>query len=167
MKRRMLHIGCGTTPLPEPFASEFDEIRVDIDPAVKPDIVAGMTDLGQIGEYEALYCCHALEHLYPYEVLAAVKEFARVLKPGGFAVVVVPDLEGVKPNDEPISDDPKWAGVTGLHLLYGKSTAETPWMAHHSGFIESTLRDVMVAAFAQAKVSRDENFQLVAVGVKC
>jgi SAM-dependent methyltransferase len=158
---RLLHVGCGTTPLPKDLADRYEEVRVDIDPATSPHIVASMTSLGEIGEFEALYCCHALEHLYPYEILPALREFARVLKPKGVAIIVVPDLEDVKPTDEPL-----WCGITGLHMIYGRSTADTPHMAHHSGFVKETLEDVMCAVFSEVLIKRDQGYQLVGIGVK-
>ena len=158
---RLLHVGCGTSPLPAELSGKYEEVRVDIDPDTSPHIVANMTGLGEIGQFDALYCCHALEHLYPFEILLALKEFARVLVPGGFAIIVVPDLEDVRPTDEPL-----WCGVSGLHMIYGKSTADKPHMAHHSGFIAETLNAVMSEVFGRVVMKREQGYQLVGIGVK-
>ena len=44
---------------------------------------------------DAVYASHALEHLRPDEGLRLLKEFYRVLKPGGIVRIVVPDLEAI------------------------------------------------------------------------
>jgi SAM-dependent methyltransferase len=43
--------------------------------------------------FDVVYCNHVAEHLTPDEGLALVREFRRVLKPGGLCRMVVPDLE--------------------------------------------------------------------------
>ena len=60
MERSLLHVGCGSDPLPD-WLNQFTEVRLDINAACDPDIVASMVDLGDIGEFEALFCQHALE----------------------------------------------------------------------------------------------------------
>jgi ubiquinone/menaquinone biosynthesis C-methylase UbiE len=163
----VLHVGCGGEPLPA-WLDAYDEVRLDIDPGCAPDVLAPMTDLGRIGPFDALYCCHAVEHLYPHDVPVALREFQRVLKPGGYAVVVVPDLEGVEPTEAPLYDSP--AGpICGLDMIYGKASmiAKSPHMAHHCGFVQSTLLEALTAAgFAQCEVRRTSGYNLIAVAVK-
>ena len=101
----VLHVGCGHNPLPAWFAV-FDEVRLDIDPSCEPDIIANMMSMGEIGPFDALYCSHALEHLYPHEVPVALAEFRRVLAPNSPVVVFVPDLEGISATDEPVYESP-------------------------------------------------------------
>jgi SAM-dependent methyltransferase len=139
-------------------------VRLDIDPRTEPDIVASMTDLGDIGPYDAVACNNALEHLYPHEVTKALREFHRVLKPGGYAVIQVPDLQDVKPTEDLIPE----IGMTGLHLMYGDPALleEFPYMAHHSGFVEDTLRRVLDMAGFQVMTKRLSCFQLMGIGTK-
>ena len=152
-----------------PWAREgYKEVRLDIDPRNKPDILASMTDMGEIGSYEVVYCCHALEHLYPHEVGKTLKEFVRVLSSGGTAVIMVPDLENVKPTDE-ILDIPLCGPITGLHLFYGDATQieQFPHMAHHSGFVQDTLtRAMKQAGFSNVNVRRAAGFNLIGTGQK-
>jgi SAM-dependent methyltransferase len=54
--------------------------------------------------FDAIYCSHVLEHV-PNDKLA-MKEFARVLKPGGFAVILVP-ITADKTFENPSVTDPK------------------------------------------------------------
>ena len=163
----LLHVGCGGDPLP-PWASEYTETRLDIDASQNPDIVASMTDLGEIGTYDAILCQHALEHLHPYEVSVALGEFLRVLNPNGLAIVFVPDLEDVKATEEVILMSP--AGpITGLDMIYGYRPAlkERPYMAHKTGFVKSTLQQALErAGFRKTETKRLGNYNLMGVGVK-
>lgn len=165
MKRRLLHAGCGKAPLPEWMGPLFDETRLDIDPAVEPDIVASLADMGDIGPFDVCMTNHTLEHLYPHEVLPALREIRRVLKPGGGLILSVPDLEGVQPTDETVYDSP--AGpVSGLDMIYGMAriTEVSRYNAHHCGFVQATLAGVIEAAgFKNVTVDRVHH-NLVAVG---
>ena len=163
----LLHVGCGSGYLPD-WISGFDEVRLDIENTCSPDIVANMTNMGEIGQYDAIFCQHALEHLAPHDVPVALSEFLRVLSPGGSAMITVPDLEDVRPTDEVILESP--AGpITGLDMIYGyrKALKEHPYMAHRTGFIKDTLHKAMLdAGFSKVKTDRLGNYNLMTVGKK-
>lgn len=139
-------------------------VRLDIDPRANPDIVGSMTDLGDVGPFDAVACNNALEHLYPHEVEKALREFMRVLNPGGVAVIQVPDLQDVQATEDVIPE----IGLSGLHLMYGDPARleEFPYMAHHCGFVESTLRRVMESAGFSVITKRLPCHQLMGVGTK-
>lgn len=65
------------------------ELRLDIEPATHPDIVADMTDMTPLASasVDAIFSCHNLEHLAPHEVPLALAEFHRVLRDDGFAII--------------------------------------------------------------------------------
>lgn len=159
MRKKVLHCGCGNETLP-PYLSHCDEVRLDIDPNVKPDIVANMAELPDIGPFDAIYTSHSLEHLMPYEVLPCLEGFLRVLRPGGVAIILVPDLEGVEPTNDVLYTSQGGMPVTGLDMFYGLgvSLKDMPHMAHHCGFVEKTLKQVMLAAgFVNVVVHRQRN----------
>lgn len=163
----LLHVGCGGDPLPE-WAEDCIETRLDIDPSVKPDIVASMTDMGDIGQYDVIYCNHALEHLDSHDVEIALSEFKRVLQEGGYAFIVVPDLEDVKATDEVILQAPI-GPITGKDMIYGLQNAikDNPYMAHKTGFVKDTLQKVMEKiGFSKIEVRRLSNYNLLGVCVK-
>ena len=146
----------------------YKETRLDIDKVQCPDIVASMLDMGDIGTFDAILCRHALEHVYPHEVEQALGEFLRVLKPGGYAVVFVPDLEGVTPTSEVLFEAPS-GPITGHDLFYGYGRALThnPYMAHKCGFVKETLHEAIEkAGFSKVKTTRVGNYDLMGVGVK-
>ncbi len=166
--KRLLHAGCGTSALPEFMTSreKYQEVRLDINPAAKPDVVASLTDLGVIGTFDAVFCSHCVEHLYPQDVRVALAEFYRVTKPGGFAIVIVPDLEDVRATEDVLYEY-EGGPLTGLDLIYGSryDTAGNPFMAHHSGFVSSTLRAAMESAgFDTVTMKRLPKYNLMAVG---
>ncbi len=165
--RRLLHVGCGSQPLPS-WLSQFDEVRVDIDPETKPQFVRDMLNLHDLEGFDALYCCHALEHLYPYQVPRALAEFKRVLKPQGAVIIMVPDLEDVRPNLDPILTC-DMGPMCGLDLFYGHHAVleSQPYMAHHCGFIASVLKDALIdAGFTKVSTQRLANYNLCGTGEK-
>jgi SAM-dependent methyltransferase len=169
--RTVLHVGCGprgSAQLPAVFhGSGWREIRVDIDPGVGPDVVASMTDMAPVasGSVDAVYSCHNLEHLYAHEVDIALREFRRVLRDSGFAVILVPDLQAAArlivedKLDQPAYISP--AGpITPLDMLYGYRpmvASGNPFMTHKTGFSQRTLAEALIrAGFGQATVSREQ-----------
>lgn len=133
---------------------------MDLDPSCGPDVVASILDIPVSG-FDAVYCSHTLEHLYPHEVPKALAEFRRVAK---VAVIIVPDVEGVTASDEVLFVSP-YGPITGRHILYGHEdkVADTPWMAHHIGFDKELLeRTLRTAGYTRVKVNRVPNYNLIA-----
>jgi len=163
----VLHVGCGEEPLPA-WLADYTEVRLDIEPACNPDIVASITDLGEIGPFDLVFSSHCLEHLAPHDVGVALSEFRRVLKAGGGVVVFVPDLEDVKPTEDVVYTAP-CGPITGLDMYYGLRSAllERPYMAHKTGFVRETLQAAMDAAgFAETSVRRIDCFNLMGAARK-
>lgn len=68
----------------------------DIDPGPDVDVVGDCSDLSHFkdGSVDKIYASHVLEHLsYQGDLVAALKEWCRVLVPGGTVMISVPDLE--------------------------------------------------------------------------
>lgn len=172
----VLHVGCGVADpakLPLPFfqPGEWRELRYDIDPAVEPEITGSITDMSGIetASVDAVWSSHNLEHLYPHEVPVALAEFRRVLKPGGFALITLPDLQQVAEivatgvMEEPAYTSP--AGpIAPLDMIYGwrvPLAAGNLFMAHRTGFVQNSLKRAMEnAGLAQVQVIRDGQFAL-------
>lgn len=173
--KKVLHVGCGPLQkLHESFCGDdWREVRLDINPAANPDIVASMTDMRMVetGSFDALYSSHNLEHLAPHEALLALKEFYRVLRPQGFALITLPDLQQAaeyiaQGRAEEVVQMTNKGGITPLDILYGfRPFLETnPFMAHRFGYTADTLRTALTGAgFAHVNVERDGEFALWAV----
>lgn len=171
MALQLLHVGCGNAPLPTWFSeggAEVAETRLDINPEMDVDIVASMTDMGDIGPFDVVYSCHCLEHLAPHEGKKALEECLRILSPGGHAIMIVPDLEGIEPTNDPVYESPSgW--VTGLDMYYGLAwcVENNPYMAHKTGFVEKTMRETLGAiGFSKVQVMRSGGYNLVGIGIK-
>lgn len=151
--KRVLHVGCGSSRIAERHPhfqpKDWEEVRLDIDAGVRPDIVADITDMKMVesGSFDALYSSHNLEHLYPHQVPLALGEFRRVLRPEGYALIILPDLRTVaKHIAEDKLEDVLYQSPAGpvapLDVLYGfrPSLAQgSLYMAHKTGFTAKTL----------------------------
>jgi SAM-dependent methyltransferase len=148
-KKRVLHVGSGIGQTLHAVFDGWKETRLDIDPNVRPDIVASMTHMRPVAnaDYDAIFSKHNLEHLEYHEVVMALREFRRVLKPGGFALIIVPDLEAIAEFilqgklEKPVymSDS---GPIEPIDMLYGYRPAlegGRHFMAHRTGFTQATL----------------------------
>lgn len=166
-RRTLLNAGCGIEPLPA-FLGGYQEVRLDINPDAKPDIIADIAELPNIGPFDVIYTTHTLEHLPPYAVDDCLRGFLRVLKPGGAVIIFVPDLEGVSPTDDVLYVSPG-GPVTGAHLFYGmtKWLKDHPYMAHRTGFIQKTLEAALSrTGFSKVQVRRMDSYNLFASATK-
>lgn len=169
-QRRVLHVGCGQAKkekLPAMFQTpEWQEIRLDINEKVNPHIVSDMLDMHAVktGSMDGLFSSHNIEHLYPHQVPAALKEFGRVLKEGGLLVITMPDLQTVASYvaegrlEEPLYTCP--AGpISPIDILYGwrKEVSEgNHFMAHKGGFTAKSLAGHLLnAGFSGIRVHRE------------
>lgn len=162
---KVLHVGCGRDSVHQVF-SEWKETRVDINPDVCPDIVADLADLGDIGQFDAVYGAHVLEHFEAHRVAKVLDECWRVLKVGGFVMMVVPNLAGIRP-DRSVVYEADAGPITGLDMYYGKESMieANPYMAHRTGFVKETLEQAL-SGFELIKVTELSGFNLLGVGVK-
>jgi predicted SAM-dependent methyltransferase len=159
-QKTLLHIGCGpkrrdrTT---QGFQGDgWREIRLDIDPAVAPDVIGTMTDMASVPDasVDAVFSSHNIEHLYPHEVPAALGEFHRVLKRDGFAVITCPDLRSVCAlvADDRLTEaayNSPAGPIAPLDILYGHRPAMARgnlFMAHRCGFTRKVLEGTLRAA---------------------
>jgi len=183
MSKTLLHVGCGPKKpelLPPEFrGQDWTEIRVDIDERVEPDHVADMTDLSMIedGSIDAVYCAHAVEHLFDHQLPKAMAEFKRVLRPDGYAMITTPDLQaaitalGEGGDIEQTLYESPAGPITLLDIMYGYRPAIAAGatdMAHRTGFTQHRLGRVLVAGgFPSAQVTRKkEAFELVGFGYR-
>jgi predicted SAM-dependent methyltransferase len=171
-RKVVLHAGCGSAILPEVRfpAAEWREIRLDIDAGHRPDVVGSLTDMGGIesNSVDAVYSSHNLEHLHAHEVPVAMREFLRVLRPGGVAVIVVPDLQvagEILAADR--GEETLWYSegepLTAMDMIYGHGkpiAAGNLYQMHKTGFTASSLgRALGRAGFSAGQVARG-NWQI-------
>jgi SAM-dependent methyltransferase len=169
-KKKVLHVGCGpynpdALP-PELRTEEWQEIRLDINPAVNPDILGTITDLSAVPDesLNAVFSSHNIEYIYTYEVPRALQEFKRVLKPQGFAMITCPDVQAVavevaQGNLEKTLYISPAGPIAAIDILYGLGTSIEQgnyYMAHKTAFTAESLKEKLLkAGFEQVKVRRE------------
>jgi ubiquinone/menaquinone biosynthesis C-methylase UbiE len=173
--KTVLNVGCGGVEIHHSFKG-WAETRLDIDPKVKPDIVADLLHMPIRFEvnFDAVYCQHCLEHLYYHEVPVALSEFYRVLRPGGIVFIGVPDLRQVAwkvacGNLEGVLYESPAGPVSAIDCIYGHRKfleSGNIHQLHKTGFTPGTLKKKMKAAgFGNLKVE-DDGINIWASGVK-
>ncbi|WP_062221464.1 class I SAM-dependent methyltransferase [Aureimonas sp. D3] len=168
--RQVLNVGCGPAhpgKLHPAFRGlGWREVRLDIEPLVQPDIVASIVNMrGAVADasFDALWSSHNLEHLHAHDVPRAMAEFARVLRPDGFALVTCPDVEAVARfildhGIDEVAYRSAAGPVTPIDMLWGHGAsieAGFGFMAHRTGFtLASLARQVLAGGFAEVRMSR-------------
>ena len=129
----------------------WEQDLLDIDPAVKPDIVCDAKKMRSLpaGKYDAVFCSHNLEHFHKHEVSAVLSGFMHVLRRDGFAHIAVPDMKAlfecvVKGNRD--IDDTWYVSsggpITFHDVIYGwgkQISQGNSYYCHKTGFSEKSL----------------------------
>jgi SAM-dependent methyltransferase len=177
--RLVVNAGCGPRngrQLPAMFEA-WRQLRVDVDPALDPDVIADITDLSAIpsGSADAVWSAHCLEHLYVHQVGRALDEFHRVLRNDGFACIIVPDLQTiasyiVSDQLEKVLYESPAGPITPHDVMFGLGAAVARGhvsMAHRCGFTPSAmLRHLHKSRFAEIVLRRRPSLELAAVALK-
>ena len=180
-RKRVLNAGSGPysarKSLPVFPSGEWEEIRLDIDPAVKPDIVGSITDMTSSvapASFEAFWCSHMLEHLYAHELPPALSEVHRILKQDGFALISSPDLETaasliVEYGLHHVAYQSAAGPITPHDILFGHSASiarGNHFMSHKTGFTCARLGELLLdAGFTTVLVKRAQ-FDLWALALR-
>lgn len=173
-RRIVLHVGCGHAGKedlpPLDFGTKWREVRLDIDPAVAPDIVDDIVHMAKVADasVDLVFSKHNLEHLERHQVPLCLANVHRVLKPGGALILRTPDFQAVA--EAILAQGPETtiytatvAGrarpVCALDMLFGAGweiAAGNRFMAHRTAFTKDSLEAKLRAAgFAKVGVSRD------------
>jgi predicted SAM-dependent methyltransferase len=154
----------------------WEEIRFDIDPEVEPDVLGSIHDLSASFEpqsFDAVWSSHVLEHLYAHEIYPTLRQFHRVLKSDGFALIMSPDLEAVaqfiiEHGIAAITYHSPAGPIRPLDMLYGHSRAIEEghvYMAHRTGFTAERLGNLLLMAGFPTVSTRTENFEVCALAL--
>jgi len=122
-----LHLGCGGRYIP-------GWTHIDVLPYPHVEYRHSVDRLPSIrdGEAEVVYACHVLEHFQEAEVEGVLREWRRVLKPGGILRVAVPDFAALCELYQEIGD---------LGLVQGPVFGRQDYLynIHHSVWDESKM----------------------------
>lgn len=180
-KYKLLNVGGNskTIAIPEIY-QDFEHLILDIDERVAPDILGDARELKEQAacSVDAVYCSHNLEHYYEHELETVLSGFLHILKSGGFAHIVVPDIEAVidtvAREKIGLTDHLYVTGsgipIRPLDVIYGwsKEIRESgqDYFSHKTGFSEATLtKKLRESGFSKVASTRD-NLQISAVAFK-
>lgn len=153
-------------------SSVWKEVRLDIEPSAKPDILGSFSEMRGIvadSSFDAIWSSHSLEHLHTHQVIPALREFRRVLRGDGFALVTCPDLKAIstlllKSHSEAVAYQSNLGPIRVLDMIYGHASSIAEGqssMAHNTGFtIERLGRLGIEAGFAEVRVMEGNVFDL-------
>ena len=173
-QRRVLNVGGQSRgiQLPGPYAT-FEQVLLDLDPSVGADIVLDVRELTSLApqQFDAVYCSHNLEHVRQHEVPVVLAGFRHVLKPGGLAHIIVPDLQELMlacvqqgiDLDGLLYESPM-GPITPLDVLYGHggliAQSGQDFYAHRTGFSRRTLANVVEASGFSPMFCQQGNLEL-------
>lgn len=142
-----LNLGCGDKILP-------GYVNVDVAPSRggrEPDVICDLHDLHPFatGTVDEILSVHVVEHFWRWEVVGVLREWVRVLKPGGLMVLECPNLrsacEQFLANPEAFSG-PGPEGQRTMWVFYGDPVWRDPLMVHRWGYTPQSLAQVMSEA---------------------
>ena len=172
----VLNVGFGGQTIHQAHMSEefhgHRQYSLDINKKLNPDIVGTATDMSMIrdNQFDAVYNSHIIEHLDFYDVTKAIKEFLRVLKPGGLIKMITPNLKSIaaKIADGGLLDTVYLspAGpITALDMLYGHRASVlhggTDFMRHKTGFTKESFEKILLDAGIEEFKVEECGFDLV------
>jgi SAM-dependent methyltransferase len=159
-RNSVLNVGGGnkTIQIPEHYQN-WRHLLLDIDPGGDADIVMDARKLKTLpmGQFDAVYCSHNLEHYFRHDVASVLSGFFHVLKPDGFAEIHVPNMRNVLKRfvetgmeiDDILYESPS-GPISVLDVIYGwgKQIESTgvDFYAHKTGFTETSLMAALNAA---------------------
>lgn len=142
-----LNLGCGDKILPGYINVDVAESRA----GKQPDVLCDLHTLTPFEDNTAdeILSVHVVEHFWRWEVVNVLKEWFRVLKPGGLMILECPNLrsacEAFLSNPELFAG----AGQEGqrtMWVFYGDPAWQDPLMVHRWGYTPQSLAAVMAEA---------------------
>ena len=142
-----LNLGCGDKILPGYINVDVAAERA----GNKPDIICDIRNLHVIENNYAdeILAVHVVEHFWRWEALNILKEWVRVLKPGGLMILECPNLksacEEFLKNPE-LNAGPGPEGQRSMWVFYGDPRWQDPLMVHRWGYTPQSLANLMFEA---------------------
>ena len=137
-----LHLGCGPIRIP-------GFCNIDASPASGADIVGGIERIRlATGSVDVIYTSHVFEHIPRGKAERALREWHRVLRPGGRLLLAMPDLEAltrVYLENLARYDDPacRWRCDQARDIIYGGQTNDYDF--HFNGYGFTPLARLLAA----------------------
>jgi Methyltransferase domain len=136
-----LHVGCADLSRP-------GYVNIDVRETAATDLVTDAWALPMIPDESVteIYTRHTIEHLEPDDAAQALREWFRVLKQGGYAHIICPDLEfhckqllGMA--ESPIFADQQVHAMAGFYGWKVPSRGGSLHDSHRWGYVFATLTE--------------------------
>lgn len=142
-----LNLGCGDKILAGYVNVDVVEARA----GMRPDVVCDLHDLAPFADASAdeILSVHVVEHFWRWEIAAVLREWVRVLKPGGRMIVECPNLLSAcrtfldNPAESAHEDE---RGQRTMWVFYGDPKWKDPLMIHRWGYTPESLRELLAEA---------------------
>ena len=139
-----LNLGCGDKIIPGYINVDIDSERYS---DKKPDILCDIKKLTFNDNYaDEILSVHVIEHFWRWEALDVLKEWVRVLRPGGKMIIECPNLksacEEFLKNPDGFSG-PGAEGQRTMWVFYGDPKWKDPLMVHRWGYTPNSLGRLM------------------------
>ncbi len=139
-----LNLGCGDKILPGYVNVDVVESRA----GKKPDVLCDLHKLEPFADnsVDEILAVHVVEHFWRWEVPDILKEWVRVLKPGGRMILECPNLlsaceEFLKNPEAAATGGPQ--GQRSMWVFYGDPRWQDPYMVHRWGYTPRSLAQLM------------------------
>jgi SAM-dependent methyltransferase len=139
-----LNLGCGDKILPGYVNVDVAESRE----GTRPDVLCDLHRLTPFEDNSAdeILSVHVVEHFWRWEVVEVLREWVRVLKPGGLMVLECPNLKSACETFLSNPDLHAAAGPEGqrtMWVFYGDPSWCDPLMVHRWGYTPKSLAALM------------------------
>jgi SAM-dependent methyltransferase len=142
-----LNLGCGDKILPGYVNVDVVEARA----GMKPDVICDLHDLAPFADASAdeILSVHVVEHFWRWEIRDVMREWARVLKPGGRMIVECPNIlsacQTFLQNPQQFSREDQ-NGQRTMWVFYGDPKWKDPLMIHRWGYTPDSLKELLSEA---------------------